>query len=299
MLGRASPISWCILSAALFGASTPLAKQLLDATGPFTLAGLLYLGAAIAVVPFSLRGGSRARFRQRAHVAHLGGAILFGGIAGPALLLFGLQHAQAASVSLWLNLETVATALLAWLFFREHLGARTWAAAALVVAAGALLAFPFDAGSLSAATLVALACACWGLDNNHTALLDGVTPAQATLVKGCIAGAVNLVVGLAVEGTPTAANVATALAVGSLGYGVSIMLYIKGAQHLGATRSQLLFATAPLWGVALAWGATVLTLRRPVTMLGLAKSKASNISGKLLRNTGAYTLRRGSSYEKS
>src|SRR5690349_1784733 len=31
------------------------------------------------------------------------------------------------------------------------------------------------------------------------------------------------------------------------------MLYISGAQQLGATRSQLLFATSPFWGVTLAW----------------------------------------------
>jgi hypothetical protein len=46
-----------------------------------------------------------------------------------------------------------------------------------------------------------------------------------------------------------------------------------------------------------AWGATVLTLRRPVTMLGSAKSNTSKISGRALRNTGTYTLRRRS-FEK-
>jgi len=252
---KSNPVAWCLLSAALFGASTPVAKALLDATGPFTLAGMLYLGAAAGVLPFSLRGGSARRLRHRTHLGYLAGAIIFGGIAGPVLLLFGLQHARAASVSLWLNFETVATAALAWLFFREHLGPRTWAAALLVVAAGVLLAFPFDAGSVSAALLVGGACVCWGLDNNFTALIDGITPAQSTLVKGVVAGGVNLVIGLAVEGTPAAADLGAALGVGALGYGLSIMLYIKGAHHLGATRSQLLFATAPLWGVALAWSA--------------------------------------------
>jgi drug/metabolite transporter (DMT)-like permease len=256
MKSRATPASWCLLSAALFGASTPVAKELLDSAGPFTLAGMLYLGAALGVLPFSFRGGSAERVRQPTHLKHLAGAVAFGGIAGPVLLLFGLQHARAASVSLWLNLETVATAVLAWLFFREHLGLRTWLAAACVVSAGALLAFPFDTGTVSAALLVGLACVCWGLDNNFTSLIDGITPAQSTLVKGIVAGVANLGIGIAVDGgLPTVSSFGIALGVGALSYGVSIMLYIKGSHLLGATRSQLLFATAPLWGVGLAWTA--------------------------------------------
>lgn len=250
---HAGPVTWCLVSAALFGASAPVAKALLDDLGPFTLAGLLYLGAALGVAPFSRRGGSPERRRHRAHFGYLAGAVLFGGIAGPVLLLFGLARMPAASASLWLNLETVATALCAGLLFREHLGARTWLAAGCVVIAGAMLSFPLEAGTLMGAALIAAACLCWGLDNNFTALIDGFTPAQSTLVKGVVAGSVNLGLGLAVEGAPSASALAPALGLGAAAYGVSIMLYISGAHHLGATRSQMLFATAPFWGVALAW----------------------------------------------
>lgn len=256
-----APVLWCLLSAALFGASTPVSKVLLADLGPFTLAGLLYLGAAVAVAPFARRGGSAERRRHPRHIAYLAAAILFGGIAGPLLLLFGLRAASSASVSLWLNLETVATALLAFAFFREHLGWRTWAAALCVVAAGALLAAPGDGATITAASLVALACVAWGIDNNVTALIDGYTPAQSTLIKGIVAGAVNLSLGLAFEGLAAApAVIAAALLVGALSYGASIVLYISGAQHLGATRAQILFASAPYVGMAIAW----LALGEPV-----------------------------------
>ena len=43
--------------------------------------------------------------------------------------------------------------------------------------------------------------------------------------------------------------------VGALAYGASIVLYIRGAQQLGATRSQMVFATAPFLGTAVAWAA--------------------------------------------
>jgi drug/metabolite transporter (DMT)-like permease len=47
------PVLSCLLAAMLFGASTPVAKALLVSMGPFTLAGLLYLGGALGVLPFA------------------------------------------------------------------------------------------------------------------------------------------------------------------------------------------------------------------------------------------------------
>ena len=45
----AAPALCCLLAAALVGASTPVARALLDALGPLTLAGLGYLGAALGL----------------------------------------------------------------------------------------------------------------------------------------------------------------------------------------------------------------------------------------------------------
>ena len=258
---RTVPVLWCLSAAALFGASTPASKWLLGGMGPLTLAGLLYLGAALAVLPFSFRGGSRELAGRRRNVSMLASAVFFGGVLGPVALLLGLDRAPAASVALWLNLETVATAVLAWAFFREHLERRTWLAVLLTVVAGVVLASPSGFELAPAAGLVAFACVCWGLDNNLTALVDGYTPAQTTLAKGVCAGSLNLALAFVFEAPELSWGTALgALAVGALGYGASIVLYIQGAQHLGATRSQILFSTAPFLGGFLAW--TV--LREPV-----------------------------------
>jgi drug/metabolite transporter (DMT)-like permease len=253
------PILWCLLAALLFGASTPLAKLLLADMGPFVLAGLLYLGAAFTVLPAALAGGSMRGALAGRNLRLLLGAIVFGGVLGPVLLLEGLSRAHAGSVSLWLNLETVATALLAWLFFKEDLGKRAWLAVALVACGGALLTLPFEAPSLAAAALVGAACLCWGLDNNFTALIDGLTPSQSTLAKGLVAGSVNLAIGVHLTGSfgleaGGQSPVFAALALGGLSYGVSITLYIRAAQQLGAARSQLIFSAAPFLGLALSWG---------------------------------------------
>lgn len=264
---RTGPVLWCVAAAALFGASTPASKALLGGVGPLALAGLLYLGAAAAVLPFSFRGGSAALRRRARSRWMLLGAVVFGGGLGPVLLLFGLSLAPSASVSLWLNLETVATALLAFTLFREHVDGRTWIAAALVVGGGAILAGPEETGGLAAAGLVAAACLCWGLDNNLTALVDGFTPAQTTFAKGLVAGSVNLGLAFAFQGVSLdAGQLGLALTVGAASYGFSIMLYIHGAQHLGATRSQILFSSAPFLGMGLSW----LALGEPVEPAQLA-----------------------------
>ena len=117
-----------------------------------------------------------------------------------------------------------------------------------------LLAAPAGFSLAPAAGLVALAAVCWGLDNNLTAVIDGWTPAQTTVAKGLVAGAVNLGLAAALgEPLPSLLQAMGAMAVGALAYGASIVLYIRGAQQLGATRSQMLFASAPFLGVALAW----------------------------------------------
>lgn len=243
-----------LASACLFGAATPASKALLEGTQPQTLAGLLYLGAAIGVMPSVLRSRSlRLPWQLDRHTLRLlAGAVLMGGILGPVLLLFGLRVASSGSVALWLNLEFVATVLLGHFVFREHLTTRGWMAASGTLAASVLLAGGEGGSGILSASLVACACICWGFDNHFTALIDGITPSQTTMWKGIVAGAFNLIMGAALAGGVGSRYVVPlALLVGVISYGVSVTLYIKAAQGLGASRSQMIFSTAPFFGVLL------------------------------------------------
>jgi drug/metabolite transporter (DMT)-like permease len=248
-----APLVAALLAAALFGAATPASKWLLGALSPLQLAGLLYLGAALGVAPALLRAPSLALPQGRRGRLLLLGAVVCGGLLGPVLLLLGLRLASATSVALWLNLELAATALLGVLWFRDRLGGAGWLGAGVALGAGALLAAGEGAAGLAAGAFVAAACVCWAFDNHWTALLDGLPPAVTTFWKGSAAGATNLALGAAL--TPLvapASTIAVALGVGALCYGASIVLYVTAAQALGATRAQVLFASAPLFGVALA-----------------------------------------------
>ena len=245
------------MSAALFGAATPVSKVLLADIQVQVLAGLLYLGAMVGVLPAAVRAKPMRLPWQagRRTFILLGGAILLGGIAGPLLLLLGLKNASAGSVSLWLNLEFVATVLLGHFVFRDYMTLPGWIAAAGTLVAAVLLVGAEGDPGLRAVMLVAGACLCWGFDNHLTALIDGITPAQATLWKGAAAGVFNLVIGgVLAGGIGSPGRVTSALIVGALAYGLSVTLYIHAAQGLGAIRSQMIFSTAPFFGLLLAVG---------------------------------------------
>lgn len=244
----------CLAAAVLFGASTPAASLLAGDMPTLMLAGLLYLGAAIAVVPFAVTHppswpGVRTGW------APLAVAVVVGGAIGPALLVGGLGRTPAATASLLLNFELVATIALAAVFFREHLGRRVIAGAALILIAGGLLVWPPGAQLTFGAVLVVGACACWGLDNNLTARIDNGAPEHITLLKGAVAGTANLTLGLILASTAgvRAGQVLAALAIGAVGYGVSITLWVRGARDLGAARGQMIFAVAPFVGAAISW----------------------------------------------
>jgi drug/metabolite transporter (DMT)-like permease len=235
----------------LFGAATPTTKLVVGNLSAFLLAGLLYLGAAAAVFPFARR--ERWTFGTRSQRSRLLLAVGVGGGLAPILLVLALDRTPAGTVSLLLNLELVATVIIARVLLQEHIGRRAGLGVVIVVLGGVVLAGTSGGGVAVGALLVAATCVCWGVDNAITASLDTYTPSQITLVKGVVAGSVNLAIGLGLDGLPGLSYVLAALVIGALGYGLSITMWITGARLVGAARGQVIFALAPFIGALLAW----------------------------------------------
>lgn len=244
-----------ILSGFLFGIATPFSKLLLDGLNSFQLAGLLYLGAALAMLPNILNKNNNLKLLfQSGNRSKTIGIIFFGGFLGPLLLLAGLKTANAASVSIWLNMELAATAILGILIFKDTLDKYTWIGVILTIIAGIITSFSEGTSGLSSGLFVTAACICWAIDNHLTALTDGASPQTVTFVKGAMAGSVNLIIGCLIANRPMMpGQIVPAIIVGVFSYGFSIVLYVTSAQNIGATRSQILFSTAPLWGVILSY----------------------------------------------
>ena len=248
-----------LLSAVLFGISTPFAKLLLDGMTPQMAAGLLYLGSGtgLALVLAARRALRLPTHDEapltRADVPCLLAVIASGGVAGPLLLMIGLARTDAASASLLLNLESIATLLIAWVVFRENVDRRLMLGALAIVLGAGVLSWQGHATLAPGALYIAAACLCWGIDNNLSGRLSAADPVRIAMIKGVAAGSVNLLVALLVQhaGLPGAGIAAGAAVVGFLGYGVSLVLFMLGLRHLGAARTGAYFALAPFMGAVM------------------------------------------------
>jgi drug/metabolite transporter (DMT)-like permease len=254
-----SGVGAALMAAILFGASTPLAKTLLGGIDPILLAGLLYAGSGIGLGLWLLLRrlvrsvASEAPLRRR-DLPWLGGAIAFGGVFGPVLLMLGLAATPASTASLLLNLESVLTAVIAWIIFRENVDRRVFLGMLAIVAGGIVLAVQRDAQTQFpwAALAIAAACLCWAIDNNLTRAVSGGDPVQVAAIKGICAGAIN--VGMAIglgHHLPDLAHVAAAAALGLVGYGISLVMFVIALRNLGTARTGAYFSTAPFAGAAL------------------------------------------------
>lgn len=258
---RIIPIIQALLAAFLFGASAPLSKMLLANTSPVILAALLYLGSGFGLLCVKLMGKTVHGEQKEARLARsdwpwLAGAILAGGVIAPIMLMVSLRHAPAATASLLLNFEGVATTLIAAIVFKEAIGRHAWWAIGLVTLASILLSTDFTnkwGFSLSALGVLA-ACVMWGVDNNLTRNISAKDPLVIVTVKGLGAGLVSLIIAV-ILGNPFPSLTVTLLALllGSLSYGLSIFLFIYAMRGLGAGRTSALFGTAPLAGILLSF----------------------------------------------
>ena len=253
-------VFYAMLAAALFGASTPIAKLLVGDMAPILLGGLLYLGSGVGLATARLVRDRRWKSAglTSSEWPWLLGAILFGGVLGPVSLMFGLAQVSGATASLLLNLESVMTALIAWFVFRENADQRVVMGMIAIVAGSLVLSWPD--GDVSSSNwlgplAIATACLCWAIDNNLTRKVSTSDAVFIASSKGLAAGVVNTSVAFALGAQlPNVPTVIVTLGVGLLGYGLSLVLFVLALRGLGAARTGAYFSTAPFIGASVALG---------------------------------------------
>ena len=266
---HSSGITAALLAAVLFGMGTPLAKVLIGGVSPWLLAGLLYLGSGTGLLLYRRVKRSPKVQLPTHEVKWFVGAVLFGGVLAPVLLMWGLTHLPAANASLLLNAEAVFTALLAWFVFREQFDARIFMGMVFIVAGAVVLSWSNEVGLAHLLPSLAIlgACLAWGLDNNLTRKVSLTDATWLAMSKGAVAGVVNLTLAFALGAQmPGMTNIAWAMVVGFLAYGLSLVLFVVALRHLGAARTGAYFSIAPFVGAVLA-----LLMGEPLTwQLGIA-----------------------------
>jgi len=245
-----------IAAAVLFGSSAPVAKILLARIEPVPLAAFLYLGSGLGLLLYRVLRRLDRSFSMEARLTKddipwLAGSVLAGGVAAPVILMFGLRFTPAATASLLLNFEVVATTLIAVLVFREAIGRQVWWAIGLITSASILLSMNPGGEwgiSLGAAGVLG-ACLLWGLDNNLTRHISSKDPLEIGTIKGIGAGSFTLALALALHSSfPGVALIMAALVLGCLAMDLvsyySSLLCAAWAQ----LEPVLILAQPPSWG---------------------------------------------------
>lgn len=249
---------FAFLAAVFYAINVPISKVLLQYVGPTTMAGLLYLGAGIGIGMMSLfnkKDREKAESLTKVDLPYIVGMIVLD-IAAPIFLMLGISYGSSANASLLGNFEIVATTVIALILFKEAITKRLWLAIGLITLSSILLSFEgtdsfhFSYGSL----LVIIATVCWGLENNCTRELSSKSTYQIVMLKGLCSGLGALVIALIKrESFPGIGYIAIALALGFVAYGLSIFMYVRAQNVLGAAKTSAYYAVNPLIGALLAF----------------------------------------------
>ena len=249
---------FAFLAAVFYAINVPISKVLLQHVGPTTMAALLYLGAGIGIGMMSLfnkKDREKAESLTKAELPYIVGMIVLD-IAAPIFLMLGISYGSSANASLLGNFEIVATTVIALILFKEAVTKRLWVAIGLITLSSILLSFEgtdsfhFSYGSL----LVIMATVCWGLENNCTRELSSKSTYQIVMLKGLCSGLGALVISLIKkESFPGFGYIAIALALGFVAYGLSIFMYVRAQNVLGAAKTSAYYAVNPLIGALLAF----------------------------------------------
>ena len=251
-------IMFAFLAAVFYAINVPISKVLLQHVGPTTMAALLYLGAGIGIGMMSLvnkKDREKAESLTKADLPYIVGMIVLD-IVAPIFLMFGISYGSSANASLLGNFEIVATTVIALILFKEAVTKRLWLAIGLITLSSILLSFEgtdsfhFSYGSL----LVIMATVCWGLENNCTRELSSKSTYQIVMLKGLCSGLGALAIALIKkESFPGFGYIAIALALGFVAYGLSIFMYVRAQNVLGAAKTSAYYAVNPLIGALLAF----------------------------------------------
>ncbi len=251
-------IFYAILAAIFYSISTPLSKLFLDKIPPVTMAGLLYLGAGlgIGIVYLILKLRKKEMKEESLSIKDTPYIILMIvlDIVAPILLMLGIKLSNASIISLINNFEIVATSIIALVFFKEKISFKLWIGIILVVIASIILTIDLEDGfDFNISSILAiLACCCWGLENNCTRKISDKNTYQIVIVKGLCCGISSLIVGIILkEQISNYLYVVYALIVGFIAYGLSIFLYVKAQNHLGAAKTSVYYSLAPFIGVTI------------------------------------------------
>ncbi|NJL91143.1 MAG: DMT family transporter [Coleofasciculaceae cyanobacterium SM2_1_6] len=277
-------ILYALIACVLFGSNAPIAKVLLQEISPQLLTALLNTGAAFGLsvlimgrylqqnffppTDTSLIQQSPPRtpdnFLQGRDWFWFAITTLLGGVTAPTLFIYGVSQIPASIASLLLSFEGMATAVIAWILFKEKFHWLVAVAIALILAGTVILNSGVNTSERNFGGTLAVVTAgfCWATDNNLTRKIAHRDPLPIALGKNIAAGIINGSIALSLgTSLPPLGWMLLACTLGIFSYGLSFTFLIMALRLLGASRAGAYFSITPFVGT----GLSIIFLRDPIT----------------------------------
>ncbi len=143
---------------------------------------------------------------------------------------------------------------IAWVVFKINADRRIVLVMLVIVAGGIVLSWQTTTESsasswigpltvaIAIAIAIAIACLCWAIDSNLTRKVSASNAFFIASIKGVIAGTVNTLIAMLLAATsPSTGTILATMAVGLIGYGISLILFELALRGLGTARTGTYF----------------------------------------------------------
>jgi drug/metabolite transporter (DMT)-like permease len=251
-----------LFAAVLFGSVFSLAKVPLATIDPLALTALVYTISGLALIPFAR---ASFRFERKFDYFYVIIVTIFGGIAAPVLLMYGLQQTAASTAAILTNGEIVFTLALSSLFFGERPHGPVGLFAVVLVVIGLVIATTEDLTALESILelnpgniMILASMLMWAIDNNISRRLTlKVSPAKIAMVKSLAGGLILLAIALATgKGDSIAAiklDMWMLIIIMSIsGFGGALLLFLEGIKRIGTVKTMSMFSMTPVFGIVIA-----------------------------------------------
>ena len=275
-----------VSAAILFGLSSTFNKIVLVEVHPLIVAGLIYFiaGVFLFLVRLSpVHGRILALLETPTKTeptmvgkdyAVLGLVTVSGAIVAPFLFMFGLNQTTAVNASLLLNMESLFTVFIAFIFFGERGVKKDYFGVFLLVAGAVFITTRGEFQSLRLAQeivgnlLIVSACLFWGIDNNLSKLLSKKRDLPHVVALKCLlGGAILLILALLlrVDFRIPVLALPYLFSVGAFSIGFSIVMFVFALREIGSMRTGVIYSTSSFFGATFAF----IMLKEPFTLIQL------------------------------
>ena len=249
-----TPVELTLLGA-VWGGSFLFMRVAAADFGPFALVDVRLALGALILLPFLWR--DRARFTPGVWL-RIAGIATINSVLPFVLFAWGAERAPAGIGAITNAMTVMFAALVAFLFYGEHIGPRRWIGLVAGFVGVTILASGHIAGaSVGAAALAGTAAAlCYGLGINFVRHHLSGFPAAAIAAANLATGAV-LLAPFAIYTWPQhpipATSWLSAVLLGVLCTGIAFVFYYRLIARIGAPRTATVTYLIPLFGVIWAW----------------------------------------------